>query len=110
MTITLTNATRRMKVINLPHDVFCAGANRCACLPASGGKPLPSALTLASGASAEGLHEAVLRVPEVARAVRAGELRVRREAPAPEVSPPADSNPDTRSRKASRRSGRKKAR
>ncbi len=110
MTITLTNATRRMKVINLPHDVYCAAADRCACVPAKGGKPLPSALTLASGAPAEGLDEAVLRVPEVARDVRAGELRVRREAPASEPAPQADSNPDTRSRKAPRRSGRKKAR
>lgn len=111
MTITLTNATRRMKVINLPHDVYCAAADRCACCaPARGGKPLPSALTLAAGVSAEGLDEAVLRVPEVARDLRAGELRVRREAPVPEPAPQADSNPDTRSRKAPRRSGRKKAR
>lgn len=110
MTITLTNATRRMKVINLRHDVYCAALGRCACVPAPGGRPLASALTLASGASAEGLDEAVLRVADVARDIRAGELRVRREALAPEPPPPADPNPDTRSRKAPRRSGRKKAR
>ena len=102
MTVTLINATRRMKVINLPHDSYCAALGTCACVPRDGARALCSALTLAAGASAPGLDDAVLRVPDVARDVRAGELRVRREVPPPKPSSPSP--------KAPRRSGRKKAR
>ena len=102
MTVTLINATRRMKVINLPHDSYCAALETCACTAHNGAGPLASVLTLAAGASTTGLDEAVLLVPDVARDVRAGELRVRREVPPPK--------PSSRSRKAPRRSGRKKAR
>ena len=102
MTVTLINATRRMKVINLPHESYCAALGTCACVPRNGARPVCSALTLAAGASASGLDDAVLRVPDVARDVRAGELRVRREAPPPK--------PETEPRTASRRPGRKKAR
>ncbi|MFZ5787434.1 MAG: hypothetical protein ACOY3Y_13405 [Acidobacteriota bacterium] len=104
MTITLINTTRRMKVINLPHDIYCAAAGRCACAAASGrgGRRIASSLTLPAGSATPGLDEAVLLVLEVARDVRAGELRVRREAPVPK-----NTNP---SRKALRRSGRKNER
>jgi len=104
VTITLINTTRRMKVINLPHDIYCAAAGRCACTAVSGrgGRRIASSLTLPAGSATPGLDEAVLLVPEVARDVRAGELRVRREAPAPK-----NTNP---SRKAPRRSGRKNER
>ena len=109
MTITLTNTTRRMKVINLPHDVYCAAAARCAC-DSTRGRPTPSALTLAAGTSAQCLDEAVLRVPEIARDVRAGALRVRREVEKAAPPVPAATKPETAPRKARRRSGRKKAR
>ena len=105
MTITLINTTRRMKVINLPHDIYCAAAGKCACTPASGraGRRIASSLTLPAGTATSGIDEAVLLVPEVARDVRAGDLRVRREVPAPKNN----TNP---SRKAPRRSGRKNER
>jgi hypothetical protein len=105
VTITLINTTRRIKVINLPHDIYCAAAGRCACLQAPGRdkRRIASSLTLPAGSITPGLDEAVLLVPEVARDVRAGELRVRREAPAPKNN----TNP---SRKAPRRSGRKNER
>ena len=48
------------------------------------------------------LHEVVLTIPDVIRAIRAGELRVRRQAP------PA--KPKTKTRRPTRRSGRKKTR
>lgn len=96
MTVTLINATRRMKVINLPHATYCAGLGACAC------DPFPAVLTLAAGESASGLDAAVLRVVDVAREVRSGELRVRRKTPPPKTS--------SRSRSTRRRSGRKKAR
>ena len=104
MTITIVNATRRMKIINLSHDIYCAAAGRCACtvVLGRGGRLIASSLTLPAGSITPGLAEAVLLVPEVARDVRAGELRLRREAPAPK-----NTNP---SRKAPRRSGRKNER
>ena len=101
MTITLINATRRMKILNLPHETYCAALGACACVEV-GGRRLASSLTLAAGTSTPDLDDAVLWLPDVARDIRAGELRVRREAP--------PQKPTNRSRKASRRTGRKKAR
>ena len=83
MTVTLINATRRMKVANLPHDVYCAASGRCACTDA-GGRRLASSLTLAAHSAAEGIDEAALSVPDIARDVRAGEIRVKRETASPE--------------------------
>ena len=104
MTVTLINATRRMKVINLPHEIYCAARGSCACVAAPGrGKRLvASSLTLPAGSSTGGLDEAVLLVPEVARDLRAGELRARRELPPQRTI--------SRSRSAPRRTGRRKAR
>ena len=101
MTVTLINATRRMKVLNLPHESYCAALGTCACTDNGAGR-VASSLTLAAGASATGLDDAVLAVPDVVTEVRSGELRVRREAPPPK--------PKNRSRRSPRRSGRKKAR
>jgi uncharacterized membrane protein YhhN len=84
MSVALTNATRRMKVLNLPHATYCAALGRCACTP----HPLvenatvASSLTLAAGETVTGLPEAVLAAPDVNRAIKAGELRVQ-EVPAP---------------------------
>jgi len=102
MTITLINATRRMKVINLPHASYCEALGSCACVARSGSKPTAASLTLPAGSRTTGIHEAVLQLPDVARDIREGELRVRREVPPPQ--------PKSRSRKAPRRTGRKKAR
>ncbi|HHH27243.1 MAG TPA: hypothetical protein ENK57_02685 [Polyangiaceae bacterium] len=101
MTVALINATRRLKVINLPHESYCAALGSCACGTLKS-RPIASSLTLTAGAVVTGLDDAVLTVPDVAIEVRAGELRVRREAPPPK--------PKNRSRKPQRRSGRKKAR
>lgn len=102
MTITLINATRRMKVINLPHASYCEALGHCACAAGNSGKPTAASLTLPAGSRSAGIHDAVLQLPDVARDIRAGELRVRREVPPPQ--------PKSRSRKAPRRTGRKKAR
>ena len=104
MNVTLVNTTRRMKVVNLPHDTYCKAIGRCACTDA-GGRRLAASLTLPAGSATEGIDEAALAVPALARDVRAGELRVRREAAPP---PP---QPEPGPRKPSRRPGRtKKAR
>ena len=102
MTVTLINATRRMKVINLPHDSYCEALGNCACATGIGSERTAASLTLPAGSRTTGIHEAVLQLPDVARDIRAGELRVRREVPPPQ--------PKSRSRKAPRRTGRKKAR
>lgn len=80
MTITLTNPSGRMKTFTLPHESYCKARGRCACAMASSRAPrrVPASLTLAAGARLEGVDEAVLAVPEVDRALRAGELRVER--------------------------------
>lgn len=125
MTVTLINASRRMKVVNLPHDVYCAALGRCACVEIGRGRRVASSLTLPAGSATGGLDEAVLRVPDIARDVRAGELRVRREAsppararePASAPRPPTDGaasqpgagSPDAHKPTAGR-TGRKKAR
>lgn len=105
MSITLTNTTRRMKVLNLPHASYCERRGTCACTQ-RGERRLASSLTLPAGAELGGLDEAVLAVPQVLALVRAGELRVRRGAPPRKSNPTPNSKP----RKATRRSGRKKAR
>ena len=102
MTVTLINTTRRMKVINLPHASYCEALGTCACTAGRGDRLTASSLTLCAGSTTLGLHEAVLQLPDVARDIRAGELRVRRD-----VSPP---QPKSRPRKASRRTVGKKAR
>ncbi len=101
MSITLINATRRMTVINLVHDIYCEALATCVCTVTKG-KRHARAVTIPAGESVSDLHEVMLTIPEVIRAVRAGDLRVRRQAPAPK--------PKTNSRKPSRRSGRKKTR
>ncbi len=104
--ITLINATRRMKVLNLPHASYCERRGACACTQ-RGDRRLASSLTLPAGVVLEGLDEAVLAVPQVLALVRTGELRVRRAA-TPRKSNPTPNN--SKPRKAARRSGRKKAR
>ena len=101
MTITLSNASRRIAVINLIHDIYCEALGTCVCTETKG-KRHTRAVTIPAGESIADLHETVLTIPEVIRAVRAGELRVRRQAP--------PSKPKTNSRKPTRRSGRKKTR
>ena len=101
MNITLINATRRMTVINLIHDIYCEALGTCVCTVFKG-KRHTHAVTIPAGESVSDLHEVVLTIPEVIRAVRAGELRVKRQAPQPK--------PKTNSRKPTRRSGRKKTR
>jgi hypothetical protein len=81
MSVALTNTTHRIKVINLPHTSYCAALGQCACqtLPDRKEARVASSLTLPAGATIEGLSDAVLSVPGIARDIRAGEIRVQRE-------------------------------
>ncbi|PID38558.1 MAG: hypothetical protein CSB49_04915 [Proteobacteria bacterium] len=82
MSITLINASRRIAVINLIHDIYCEAGGTCVC-GLQGGKRHARAVTIPAGESVADFDEAVLTLPDVIRAVRAGELRVRRQAPPP---------------------------
>ena len=91
MSVTLINTTRRMVVLNLPHESYCKALGRCACTP----HPLreeatvASSLTIPAGQAVADLPEAVLSAPEVDRAVKAGELHVK-QTPAPAPAPEPD--------------------
>jgi len=100
MTVTLTNTSGRLKTFTLPHESFCAARGRCACAMTPGRDPrrVPSSLTLAAEARLEGVDEAVLAVPEVDRALRAGALRVARKPP-----PVRSVNTDPNNRRAGKR-------
>jgi hypothetical protein len=93
MPITLENRGRQMQVFNLPHERYCEKSGRCGCTQelvntwaedvATGERTLrstvkriPASLTLLAREKHPGLHEAVLEVPEVQRAIELGTLRV----------------------------------
>jgi len=93
MPITLENRGRQMQVFNLPHELYCEKAGRCSCAnetvttwgedAATGERSLratikriPASLTLLAREKHPGLHEAVLEVPEVQRAIELGAVRV----------------------------------
>ena len=62
----------------LEHEPYCVALGRCACTEVLGRSPrrLPRALTLPAGLPVMNLPEAVLALPVVARAVRAGQVAV----------------------------------
>jgi len=114
MSIALRNTQRRMQVFNLRHDLYCEASGRCGCSeqtvttldenPMSGERrprsvlrKVPAALTLLALETQEGLHEAVLKVPEIKRAVDGGALRVL--TPTPRAQPKTTPTPDPKSKK-----------
>ena len=114
MSIALRNTQRRMQVFNLRHDLYCEASGRCGCSeqtvttldenPMSGERrprsvlrKVPAALTLLALETQEGLHEAVLKVPEIKRAVDGGALRVL--TPTPRTPPKTTPTPDPKSKK-----------
>ena len=92
MTVTLTNRSGRIKVFTLPHESYCQASGHCACVmtPGRSARRIASSLTLAAGIELEGLHPAVLEAPDVARAIRSGDVGVERKAPAPASALPRD--------------------
>lgn len=101
MTVVLINRARRMKVLTLAHETYCATLGSCACTVtgARTKQRIPRSLTLASGTRSTALPEAVLRVPDVMRAIAAGEIGVERVP----VRPPAPSRRPERSRRSKAR-------
>ncbi len=72
----LVNVTDGRKTFALPHDSYCLTRGRCACvvcLPL--GRKRPAILSLDEGQEST-VSRAVLSVPEIARAVLRGRLRI----------------------------------
>ena len=82
MTVALTNTSGRPLIFVLAHDEYCEALGTCACDVRQGRKALrlPGSLTLATGVTVEGLEDAILALPDAARAVRQGRLAVSRAA------------------------------
>jgi len=94
MTVSLINTSGRLKTFTLPHESYCKARGRCSCTQTSGrdARRVPSSVTLAADARIEGLDEGVLAVPDIERALRAGDLRVERKPPPPSKPAPIDTN------------------
>lgn len=78
MSVTLINRMDRLRVFILTHAEYCIPRGACACttLPGRDARQVPTSLTLPAKTSVEGLDDALLGVPEIARAVRARDLSI----------------------------------
>ena len=83
MTVSLTNTSGRCLVFVLAHETYCQALGECRCEVEQGRRTRRTAksLTLASGLTSPALDDAVLTIPEVVRAVKRGELTVKRHVP-----------------------------
>jgi hypothetical protein len=92
MNITMTNTSGRLKTFVLAHESYCTARGHCACAITQdrAARRVPTSLTLAAGAKKSGVDENALAVPEIARAVRSGDLHVEREASASLPTPVAN--------------------
>lgn len=83
MTVSLTNTSRRCLVFVLAHETYCQALGDCRCEVEQGRRARRTAksLTLASGLTSPALDDAVLTIPEVVRAVKRGDLSVKRHVP-----------------------------
>lgn len=92
MTVRITNASMMPFIVSLYHDSYCAVSGRCECkrvaakapIPGAGGavvfqhrtRLVPRTLHVEPGATVSGLPEAVLKVPQVARARKGSPPRI----------------------------------
>lgn len=85
MTISLTNTSGRCLVFVLAHETYCKVLGECRCEVELGRRARRTArsLTLASGVTGPALDDAVLTIPDVVRAVKRGEVSVKRHVPEP---------------------------
>ncbi len=83
MTVSLTNTSGRCLVFVLAHETYCQALGECRCEVEQGRRARRTAksLTLASGLTSPALDDAVLTIPEVVRAVKRGDLSVKRHVP-----------------------------
>ena len=85
MTVSLTNTSGRCLVFVLAHETYCQALGECRCEVEQGRRARRTArsLTLASEVTSPALDDAVLTIPEVVRAVKRGDLSVKRHVPEP---------------------------
>lgn len=100
MTVSLTNTSGRCVVFVLAHETYCTALGECRCDVDHGrrARRTPRSLTLANGVTSPALHDAVLAVPDIVRAVKRGDLSVKRhvlELPKPAVAPAPTTPPTT---------------
>lgn len=83
MTVSLTNTSGRCLVFVLAHETYCQALGECRCEvePGRRARRTAKSLTLASGLTSPALDDAVLTIPEVVRAVKRGDLSVKRHVP-----------------------------
>lgn len=83
MTISLTNTSGRCLVFVLAHETYCKALGECRCDVEQGRRARRTArsFTLASGVTSPALDDAVLIIPDVVRAVKRGDLAVKRHVP-----------------------------
>lgn len=83
MTVSLTNTSGRCLVFVLAHETYCQALGECRCEVEQGRRARRTAksFTLASGVTSPALDDAVLTIPEVVRAVKRGDLSVKRHVP-----------------------------
>lgn len=100
MSLTLTNTSGRCQVFVLPHETYCRalgpGACECDVQPGRDARRTATSLTLATGVTSPTLDDAVLDVPDVARAIRRGDVALTRlatEAQPTSPSPTAEGAP-----------------
>jgi len=85
VTVSLTNTSGRCLVFVLAHETYCKALGECACNVEQGRRARRTAksLTLASGVTNPTLYDAVLAIPDLVRAVKRGDLAVKRHVPEP---------------------------
>ena len=83
MTVSLTNTSGRCLVFVLAHEAYCQALGECRCEIEHGrrARRMARSLTLASEVTSPALDDAVLTIPEVVRAVKRGDLSVKRHVP-----------------------------
>jgi hypothetical protein len=101
VTVSLTNTSGRCLVFVLAHKTYCEARGECRCdvEPGRRARRIARSLTLASGVTSLALDDAVLTVPDVVRAVKRGDLSVKRHAselpkPVAAPTPPPTSLPE----------------
>lgn len=83
MTVSLTNTSGRCLIFVLAHEMYCEALGECRCDVEAGrrARRIAKSLTLASGVTSTALDDAVLTLSDVVRAVKCGDLSVKRHVP-----------------------------
>lgn len=85
MTVSLTNTSGRCLVFVLAHETYCQALGECRCEvePGRRARRTATSLTLATDVTSPALDDAVLAIPDVVRAVKRGDLSMKRHVPDP---------------------------